>query len=606
MLLAIYTDEGISPEAAREAASRAVGASIRLEVAGKRCLLGWDETQSRVTTTSDDAHVAIGSGSVFDGASVSSELLSRFNSEGPKGPGRIAGQFAGFVANKQTDSLYVVRDHLGVEPLYFSIAGKWTIISSSARVIAKLSGSAALDHSVVGRFFCFNYNPGRGTVWKGIDKFPPAHYAMVGSDGFALERYWDLRFAEKLPLQEPEIVEQLRSTMKSAILSRAAGIEDPAIFVSGGLDSSTVLGVVSAANSSNIHTFSYRCRGVGFDESHYARLMAESAGSEHTELEYSPQNVEMMTELVGQMEEPFCDVGINIATGLLGRAAASVSSHALTGDGGDELFGGHPIYEADKVASYTDRLPAGLLKGVGSVLALLPDSDKKKTLAVKLKRFGESLRFPRSLGTHRWRLYYILEDLRGLLNSDVAASIDADSLFGDVIETYRAADSDELLDRTLYSDYQTIVDFYLRRNDLNRYLGLETRYPFFDIPLVELCAKVPSSLKIAGWFDTKYIMKKTIEPWLPHEIVYRKDKLGHSIPLKNWLRDDPGVREFVGDLVSASKLEARGLVDPGYVRKLWDEHMKMTANHSHRLWALAVFELWLQVNVDPLQNSLSD
>ena len=306
----------------------------------------------------------------------------------------------------------------------------------------------------------------------------------------------------------------------------------------------------------------------------------------------------MMRDLVAQMDEPFCDVGINVATGLLGRAAAGVSSHALTGDGGDELFGGHPIYEADKVAQFTDRLPRLIVQPIASLLTLLPDSDKKKTLAVKLKRFGESLRFPRELGTHRWRLYYIVDDLQELLNSNTALSVDAHALFGDVIQTYSDADSAELLDRTLFSDYQTIVDFYLRRNDLNRVSGLETRYPFFDIELVELCAKIPSNMKIHGWFDTKYIMKKAIEPWLPHEIVYRKDKLGHSIPLKNWLRDEPVVRDFVMDLVCPRRLESRGIVNPTYVARLWDEHTKMKANHSHRLWALAVFELWMQVNAD--------
>jgi asparagine synthase (glutamine-hydrolysing) len=353
--------------------------------------------------------------------------------------------------------------------------------------------------------------------------------------------------------------------MQSAISIRGAGIESPGVFVSGGLDSSTVLGVLAQHSDNPLRTFSYRCRGQGFDESHYARLMAQSVGSEHAEVEYLPENVNLMVDLVGEMSEPFCDVGINIATGLLGREAIKSTNYVLTGDGGDECFGGHPIYEADKVARYTDLLPTTIMRSVGNVLTKLPDSDKKKTLAVKLKRFGESLRFPRELRTNRWRLYYMPEDLVRLLHEDVMAAVSEEELFSDISDSYDEADTLDPLGQTLYSDYSTVADFYLRRNDLNRSLGLETRYPFFDVKLVELCARVPSR---------------------------RKDKLGHSIPLKNWIRDHPYVQEFVGDLLSQDRLRRRGIVNPKFVKKMWDDHMAMTVNNSHRLWSLAVIELW--------------
>jgi asparagine synthase (glutamine-hydrolysing) len=184
------------------------------------------------------------------------------------------------------------------------------------------------------------------------------------------------------------------------------------------------------------------------------------------------------------------------------------------------------------------------------------------------------------------------EDLVQLLHEDVMTAVSEEELFSDIFDSYNDADTLDPLARTLYSDYSTVADFYLRRNDLNRSLGLETRYPFFDVKLVELCARVPSRLKIKGWFDTKYIMKKAVEPWLPREIVYRKDKLGHSIPLKNWIRDHPYVKEFVGDLLSQDRLRRRGLVNPEFVKKMWDDHMAMNVNNSHRLWSLAVIELW--------------
>jgi asparagine synthase (glutamine-hydrolysing) len=470
-----------------------------------------------------------------------------------------------------------------------------TVVSSLAPAAAAFNnaGGAGYDETTIARFLCFNFNPGHSTFWRGVRKFPPGHYAEITNGDFRLARYWRLSFADQLIEDENTIADLLRESMQSAITIRGHGIESPGVFVSGGLDSSTVLGVLAQHSDNPVKTFSYRCRGQGFDESHYARLMAQNVGSEHAEVEYLPEHVNLMVDLVGEMSEPFCDIGINIATALLGREAAKKTNYVFTGDGGDELFGGHPIYEADKVARYTDLLPTTIARSIGKVLTRLPDSDKKKTLAVKLKRFGESLRFPRELRTNRWRLYYMPEDLARLLSEDVMAAVSEEQLFSDITDTYNEADTLDPLAQTLYSDYFTVADFYLRRNDLNRSLGLETRYPFFDVKLIELCARVPSRLKIKGWFDTKYIMKKAIEPWLPTEIVYRKDKLGHSIPLKNWIRDNPYVHEFVGDLLSKDRLGRRGLVDPEYVRKMWDDHMTLKVNNSHRLWSLAVLELWM-------------
>ena len=142
------------------------------------------------------------------------------------------------------------------------------------------------------------------------------------------------------------------------------------------------------------------------------------------------------------------------------------------------------------------------------------------------------------------------------------------------------------------------MDFYLRRNDLNHRFQLETRYPMLDYRLVEYCAAIPSHLKIKGWFDTKYIFKKAMENTLPHNIVYRKDKLGHSIPLKNWIRDNKQVREFVLDLVSKDTVKKRDLFDYRYVEKLTEDHLTKKRNNSHRLWALAVLELWLREHYD--------
>jgi asparagine synthase (glutamine-hydrolysing) len=411
--------------------------------------------------------------------------------------------------------------------------------------------------------------------------------------------YWRLSYREPLRAGESEIADELLERVRAAVRRRmpAAGAA-PAVFVSGGLDSSTVLGLVREAHPGQIRTYSYRCKSESFDESHYARLMAGSVGAEHTELEYRAEDALLIAELAAKMSQPFCDVGINIGTYLLGREAAQRGDLVFTGDGGDELFGGHPIYEADKIARFIDPVPLPIRGPMLRVLRALPDSDQKKNLTVKLKRFGESALFPPELLSHRWRLYYHGAELEQVLNPEIARDLDREGLFRDVLAFNREADGPDPLSHSLYSDYQSIVDFYIRRNELFGDFGIETRYPLFDRDLVEFCASIPSKLKVKGWFDTKYIFKRAIEKILPHQIVHREDKLGHSIPLKNWLREDAQVREFVMDHVCAETVRKRGLVRPEFVERLVDEHMSRQRNNSHRLWTLAVLELWCRHHLD--------
>jgi asparagine synthase (glutamine-hydrolysing) len=465
--------------------------------------------------------------------------------------------------------------------------------------VLRMSGLArTLDRSAVAKTLLFNYNPGSNTLIAGIKRLPAAHSMKITVDRpVALNRYWHLHFSSSKATEE-EVCRQLLSHLRRSVNSCLETNDRTGVFLSGGMDSSTVLALSSELGIS-LKTFSYRCRATSFDESHYARAMSDFVGTEHSECEYGSDEVLLMPEVVRAMNEPFCDVGINIATYLLGlKASANGCALVLTGDGGDELFGGHPVYEADKIAGYIDPLPRFLLSPMLALFQLLPDSDQKKSPAVKLKRFAESLAYPRELLSHRWRIYYDAAELGKLASPSFAEGLKWSELLADVLAINNEVQSGDMLSRSLYSDYQTVVDFYLRRNDLIRRFGINVRYPLLDHELVEFCAQMDSSLKIKGWFDTKYIFKKTMEGILPHTIIYRKDKLGHSIPLKNWIRDDRQVKEMVLDYVSSDAIRRRGLFNPEYIAALTNDHMAKRRNNSHRLWTLAVLEMWLRHNLD--------
>jgi asparagine synthase (glutamine-hydrolysing) len=553
-------------------------------------------------------------GNIYNRAALADEIDFR-GAEGREGDGqlflhlydrfgescleKINGKFAFVLFDTARQRFLLGRDRFGMESLYYTVTPEYLAFASTISGIMRLTDrEKEINSSAVGKFLLFNYNPGLATFFTDVNRLPAAHFLRIENDEVDLKRYWQLEF-QPVAASEEETAEQLLAHLRQAVALRVDENQPPGVFLSGGMDSSTVVALGAEKSQQQVNTFSYRCRAISFDESEYARAMAEFTRSKHHECEYGSDDILLMPEIVRGMNEPFCDVGINIATYLLGKnASTSTSRYVLTGDGGDELFAGHPVYEADKMARFVDTVPRPLLLPLLKVFSALPDSDQKKNLSVKLKRFAESLAYPRELLSHRWRIYYTDKEFARLTRGKFFQGQDWSELLADILRTNQESNAPDLLSRCLYSDYQTAVDFYLRRNDLNRRLGIETRFPLLDHELVEFCAAMPSNLKIKGWFDTKYIFKKTMEGVLPHNIIYRKDKLGHSIPLKNWIRDDPRVREMILDHVSPAVVARRGLFDPDEIAALTNDHLAKRRNNSHRLWALAVLEMWMHHFID--------
>jgi asparagine synthase (glutamine-hydrolysing) len=512
---------------------------------------------------------------------------------------RLNGTYAIVIYDKNDKKLLLYRDRFGVEPLYYQDQQGYLAFSSTIKGIAGLTGQQVeLNKQSVAKILLFNYNPGCNTIISCVKSVQPAHFlCQVEDQNSSLQRYWNVSF-EQSAMTEQEVRTELLNKLRTAVGRCTAKDEKAGVFLSGGMDSSTVL-ALSGERKMELDTFSYRCRAASFDESHYARAMSDFVGTSHHECDYGSSEVMLMPEVVKGMNEPFCDVGINIATFLLGKtAAASNASLIMTGDGGDELFGGHPVYEADKIAAYADAIPGFLLKPILSLCRKLPDSDQKKSLPVKLKRFAESMTYPRELLSHRWRIYYDAAELSALATPSFLGEAQWPGLLDDILTINSEVKQWDMLSKSLYSDYQTVVDFYLRRNDLVRRFGLEIRYPLLDHELVEFCASMPTNMKIKDWFDTKYIFKKTMEGVLPNTIIYRKDKLGHSIPLKNWIRDEKEVREMILDHLSEETVLRRGMFNPGYIATLVNDHLSKKRNNSHRLWTLAVLEMWMREHMN--------
>ena len=516
---------------------------------------------------------------------------------------RLNGHFAGAVFNASANTLILFRDHFGVEPLYYYQDPTGDVYFGSNPLFLLKIGFFPREVNFKGlhTYLLFNYIPLEDTIIDGVKKVKPGHLVAFNGSQARSRRYWYLSFEWNESRTEEETAEELVGLLKDAVRIRVEnGKVKPGAFLSGGMDSSSVVGLSSQFLSQRLHTFSFRCKGESYDESHYAQFMSDAYKTQHHLVEFPPEESLSIRELVDLMPEPFSDIGIEVASYILARYAGELVDFILSGDGGDELFAGHPVYIADRMAQRFDKVPGLLQKPVIGLFQLFPDSDKKKSFTVKAKRFAYSFNFPAKLYSNRWRIYYTPRELEQALVPDAWEVLRRYDPLEDIAAVYRETDGPDFLSRTLYGDYATVVNFYLMRMYILRHFGIEARFPMFDYRLVEFAATIPSHLKIPNNGDTKYILKKAMEGILPDEIVHRKDKLGHSVPMKNWMRDAGVVKSFLNEVLSEENVRRRGLFRPEFIRELFDEHQSRKFNHSHRIWAMAVLELWLQKHFDSL------
>jgi len=531
---------------------------------------------------------------------AASLLLARLAERGPDAIATVDGSFAVAFWDGRARRLHLLRDRFGIEPLFYAELPRAVLFGSRTRDLAAtglLPGG--LCPQGLAEYLTYCYVPGDATLDRGVSRVPAGSRIAIDPEHGVIERrrWYRLSYAGPRLTDEAEIAHEFRVALERAVVSRLGGAKRPGAFLSGGMDSSSVVTWTRRHHAGSIETFGFRCAGQGFDESVYARALADAMGTRHTEVEYGEADALTIEDCAREMDVPFCDVGINVGTWILGRAAAGRVDYLLTGDGGDEWWGSHPVYAAERLVNLYEKLPVprvlhrALLRGA----ALLHDTDQKRDLGVKLKRILPRDELPRALGPFRWRAYAVPADLATLLAPEHAAAVRDVDPFRSVLDAYQGYDGpDDGLSPHLYNDYVTASGFYFSRLNLLRRFGLEARSPFYDRALVELGARVPAAKKLEGIERTKRLFRVAMEGVLPDVINHRKDKLGHSVPMKLWLRGPGRLADRVSDVLSPAALRARGLLRPEPVARLLDEHRARRHNHSHRIWALYVLELWLR------------
>jgi asparagine synthase (glutamine-hydrolysing) len=433
--------------------------------------------------------------------------------------------------------------------------------------------------------------PAPDTIFKGIYKLPPAHTLVAERGALRVSRYWQLAFpGDGDARRESDYLEELNALLRDAVRLRLVSDVPLGAFLSGGIDSSTVVAYMAETSAAPPVTISVGFDQRDFDEVEHAGTVARHLGCEFHPLTASPHVEELLPRLVWHFDEPFADSSA-VPTYYVSKAARQLVTVALSGDGGDELWAG---YARHHVESWEQRLRALLgpaTKAAGWLGQALP-------LSVKGAR---SLRHLASAPEQAYALkhaYGMFEpDAKGRLYSgDLRRAVNGYDPFALFRDTYRACGSADPLDRSMYVDAQTyMIDDVLTKVDrMSMAVSLEAREPLLDHKLIEFAARVPASLKLKDG-RSKYLLRRVLESRVPRSIIERK-KSGFAAPIGAWLRGP--LAAMTDELLGDGRLRDRGIFNPGEVARLWHEHRTGHVDHRHRLWQLIMLELWFREFID--------
>ena len=452
-----------------------------------------------------------------------------------------------------------------------------------------------VNHKSLYYFMGYEYVPTPFTLFKGIKKLPPAHTLLFLNDKIKLIRYWDLHFS-KDNSTESYLSDKIYNQLQESIRRRLISDVPLGAFLSGGIDSSAIVGLMSQMLDEPVKTFTIGYEEESYSELEYARQIADHFGTDHKEIIVDPSAVEYFDKSVWYLDEPMTDPSL-IPEYLFCMAAKKDVTVCLSGEGGDEAFLGYDRFVASKMDHYYRIIPEILRKNIISkIVGMLPPQPQKKGAINVVKRFIDGSDLPLEGRHMRWQYFSNRNDEKTLYKgslANMAANVDP----FEFINGYYL--SCNLKDRVAREQYMELKSFLLdnvlvKADRMGMANSLEVRVPFLDHEFLELCATIPGSMKLKG-LTTKYIFKKSMLKLLPKNIVYRK-KQGFSFPIKNWLRNE--LKEYMMDLLHNSEI-IRENIELYHLNKLVEQHLRGTQNHSHRLWALMNLELWHRKFIQP-------
>ncbi len=515
--------------------------------------------------------------------------LNAFLTWGPASFARLRGMFGAAIWIESERRLVLARDRMGIKPLYYSVCnGELSFGSELKCIFANPEIPRRIDLAGLNCYLSLNYVPGPYTLVEGVQKLMPGCMLNWQGGRLSTASYLPHTQAESAPASLNEACEQLDDLLTKSVSERLVSEVPLGMWLSGGLDSSTVLHYAASLSSKPLKTFSVTFHGKSFDESRYIQQVAQSYGTDHTEfdLNESADLGDVIGELAYYSDEPSADAGA-VPVWYLSKITRKDVTVVLSGEGADELFGGYLTYKADRYNRYFSQLPRAWRRAALSLARRIPASDEKIGLDYKLKRFIEgSLLSPEAAHVF-WNGTFTEEEKRRFFrfaNAEPLAGVLAEMEPGFLRESY--------LERFLDFDQRySLPDAILYKVDrMSMAHAVEVRPPFLDDRIVELAARLPEKYKIAG-FETKFALRRLMRGALPPDVLARP-KVGFDIPIHQWFR---GVlRRLLLETLNERTVTESGLFNWPEVRRLIDEHLDRKANWGYHLWGLVTLMLWMK------------
>jgi asparagine synthase (glutamine-hydrolysing) len=527
-------------------------------------------------------------GHVFRTNSDTETILHAYEENGDNFPNKLNGMFAFALHDMKKRRLILARDHIGIKPLYYSINRDHLVWGSEIKaILANGLVERKLDVDALGEFMAWEYIPGTRTLFQSIFKLAPGEMIQfdLDSPSFRSSIYWDVPDSDRAMIKsDKEWLEVMDAKIRDCVRRQLVSDVPLGSFLSGGVDSSIIVSAMG-----NARAFSIGFDDPSYNELQWARKVADHLRIDHLTEVIKPDIFELFKKLMYFMDDPIGDFSI-FPTYLVSKLARRHVTVALSGDGGDELFGGYETYVAEQKAKQYSHIPGLIRKNLiePAVRSLRP-SPAKKGLVNKAKRFVEGIDHDEGLSHARWRIF-CGENIRKEIFTDDALKKITTPVSSHILELFRRAGDRHPIDKSLYVDLKSYLcdDILVKVDRMSMAVSLETRVPYLDTELVSLAFSMPHTLKVASG-KTKILLKKVAAMHIPKECIYRP-KEGFSIPIKHWLATD--LRPLMEECLGRKAIEDGGLFRMETVARLKREHLEGRCNHSHILWSLIVFESW--------------
>ena len=501
----------------------------------------------------------------------------------------LNGMFAFAIWDKGRERLLLVRDRMGIKPLYYvQIGGELIFASEMKSILQYPDVNRRIDYYSLQRYLLYEYIPAPFTIFKDIRKLLPAHMLQFQNGKSALSKYWHINFIPKLKkAKEGEYIEQFKQLLKDAVRRRSISDVPPGVFLSGGIDSSTIAAFASGFLPGKIKSFSIAFERPSFDESRYAQLASSHFNTKHNMRVLRPKDLlEIIPKVIDCLNEPLGDASI-IPTYLLSKFAKEQVSVVLGGDGADELFAGYDTYKAHKLAEFYKKTPLFIQRSINSIVNRFPVSTDNFSFDFKLKKFISGIAFKTALRHIVWMGSFAPQELPILLKGNMKADLNLDE---DINFHLRGCDADNPFEQIQYLDMR----LYLQEGGLAKLnragvaSSLEIRAPFLDHTVIEFATKLPVHFKLHG-FTSKYLLKKCMQDKLPKQIL-RRPKKGFGMPIAKWFQSE--LKGVLLDYLNKDHINKEGIFNYDYIKLLIDEHLSRRKDNRKLLWTLLIFELW--------------